>query len=176
MQASATFPGRECWRTRPQGPSTILLDRIAEGLGRNKESPRRRAPKQLKSSKQEEKALRNRTPPAPNRLSKRLLKSWFRFPPAPTCPNKNHRCENRTDQIRRQEKKMESSHDLSFTPQLLPQVPGRDSVLYFAEGFVEQPDGFVDVGLRRIEHRRKAEDVAVESTLANEQAVLAGAL
>src|SRR5229473_6452642 len=70
MQASATFPGRECWRTRPQGPSTILLDRIAEGLGRNKESPRRRAPKQLKSSKQEEKALRNRTPPAPNRLSR----------------------------------------------------------------------------------------------------------
>lgn len=70
MQASATFPGRECWRTRPQGPGTILLDRIAEDLGRNTESPRRRAPKRLKSSTQEEKAPRNRTPPAPNRLSK----------------------------------------------------------------------------------------------------------
>src|SRR6266571_3362469 len=71
--ASATFPGRECWRTRPQGPGTILLDRIAEDLGRNTESPRRRAPKRLKSSTQEEKALRNRTPPAPNRLSREAL-------------------------------------------------------------------------------------------------------
>src|SRR6266700_3263849 len=70
MQASATFPGRECWRTRPQGPGTIPLDRIAEDLGRNTESPRRRAPKRLKSSKREEKALRDRTPPAPNRLSR----------------------------------------------------------------------------------------------------------
>ncbi len=70
MQASATFPGRECWRTRPQGRGTILLDRIAEDLGRNTESPRRRAPKRLKLSTQEEKAPRNRTPPAPSKLSK----------------------------------------------------------------------------------------------------------
>ena len=70
MQASATFPGRECWRTRPQDPGTILFDRIAEGLGRNTESPRRRAPKRLKSSTREERVLQDRTPPAPNRLSK----------------------------------------------------------------------------------------------------------
>src|SRR5216683_644207 len=86
MQASATFPGRECWRTRPQGPSTILLDRIAEGLGRNKESPRRRAPKQLKSSKQEEKALRNRTPPAPNRLSKEAPQILVSFSTSANLP------------------------------------------------------------------------------------------
>src|SRR5713101_6166866 len=70
MRASATFPGRECWRTRPQGPGTILFDRIAGDLGRNTESPRRRAPKRLKSSTQEEKVHQDRTPPAPNRLSK----------------------------------------------------------------------------------------------------------
>src|SRR2546425_9627732 len=70
MQASATFPGRECWRTRPQDRGTILFDRIAGDLGRNRESPRRRAPKRLKSSTQEEKAPRNRTPPAPSKLSK----------------------------------------------------------------------------------------------------------
>src|SRR6266699_441880 len=70
MQASATFPGRECWRTRPQDPGTILFDRIAEGLGRNTESPRRRAPKRLKSSTREERVLQDRTPQGPSRLSR----------------------------------------------------------------------------------------------------------
>src|SRR6266702_6902405 len=70
MRASATFPGRECWRTRQQGRGTIPLDRIAEGLGRNTESPRRRAPKRLKSSTREERVLQDRTPQGPSRLSR----------------------------------------------------------------------------------------------------------
>jgi len=45
-----------------------------------------------------------------------------------------------------------------------------------AEGFVEELDGFVDVGLGGVEHGGHAQGVAVEAAFADEQAVLAGAL
>src|SRR5579864_2082551 len=50
------------------------------------------------------------------------------------------------------------------------------SVPDLGEGSVEEADGFVDVGLGRVEHGGEAEGVAVETAFADEQTVLAGAL
>src|SRR3989441_2195460 len=46
----------------------------------------------------------------------------------------------------------------------------------FGERFIEQAGGFIHVGLGDIEHGGEANDVAVEAALADQQAVVAGAL
>src|SRR5947207_11932876 len=52
----------------------------------------------------------------------------------------------------------------------------RFSIPNLTEGLVEELDGFVDVGLGRVQHGGEAQGIAVEAALANEQAVLARAL
>src|SRR6266446_1019453 len=50
------------------------------------------------------------------------------------------------------------------------------SVFQFVEGFVEELNGIVDVGFGSVEHGGEAKDVAIEAALADEEAVVAGAL
>src|SRR5260370_42162085 len=52
----------------------------------------------------------------------------------------------------------------------------RFSIPNLAKRSVEELDGFVDVGLGRVQHGGEAKGVAVQAAFANEQAVLASAL
>src|SRR5579863_2289486 len=53
-------------------------------------------------------------------------------------------------------------------------IPEVNSHHNFAEGFVEDADGFVDVGFGGVEHGGEADDVAGKAAFADEQAVVAG--
>src|SRR5260370_28527111 len=56
------------------------------------------------------------------------------------------------------------------------QANSRFSIPDLTERLVEELDGFVDVGLGRVQHGGEAQGVAVQAALANEQTVLARAL
>src|SRR5467141_3064099 len=56
------------------------------------------------------------------------------------------------------------------------QANSRFSTPDLTERLVEELDGFVDVGLGRVQHGGEAEGVAVEAAFADEQAILARAL
>src|SRR5208282_4622050 len=55
-------------------------------------------------------------------------------------------------------------------------IPGIKLHHNFTERFVEQADGFVDVGFGGVEHGGEAEDIAHEAAFADEEAIVAGAL